>query len=304
MRPNTRRSRAASGVLAAVFALGYHGTASAAGTNGVAYDTIVKVTPNDSPTLRAKDFAADFRRGERPTSGCPIILVRRYLTTERERLDDVCQSVSLIVDCPLRRVVVVGHAAKTYTVKSLDAPPDPRVAEAEKREDEASAAVRAMMKSVLMEHRAERGRANIDDTSLDAFTIDRLQSTTSPNLSVSTRETWTYYFARTPLPQLACIDAAQPWLDMFAFSLDYEPEIAPDYVDRRLRTSPFGVRETVTGPDLPRWRIPQYGVGKRFQQQNKVPDYTIHFEVESGNVRPLADDDPNFSLPADYTATQ
>jgi hypothetical protein len=264
-------------------------------TAGIAYDTVLKLVSTPDPPLRAADFAADFQAGLTPTSSCTPDLVRRYMTAERERIDEVCKQEATIVDCESRTVTALDLQHKQYSRISLDLAYDDGIAEMRALSDKVGST------STLTIERSAHGTRKIDGAVIDEYVNVRTQNIASSGLSLTTRDSWTYDFLPASLPQLSCIKPAAAWLSAYGSPQQYAPELQPFFTDRFKKMA--GPRDLVTesGPPMPDWSIPLYGVGVHVQRQSNVPVWTQYFEMESGNVRAIQSDDPAFTVPADFT---
>ncbi len=255
--------------------------ASARSTIGVAYDSVTKLVPSSDPQLRRQDFAADFGAGQHPREYCTPSLIRRYMTTRKERIDDVCKQEATIVDCNTRTATLLDFTNNVYRAVSLDAKYDDGIAEL-------SAPSADGMTSTVAIERAALGPKNVGGSLTDEFTASYEQSIVSSDMTIDSLDRWRYYFAPTPLPELACIDVAAPWLSRYGTPQRYEPELQRYFDARRakLRSSRSLVR---------------YSVWQRFQRQSGAADFNYFFELESGNIRSIDDNDPAFKLPRGFT---
>src|SRR5665213_225298 len=288
----------------AMLALGCVSPATAAeSTVGIAYDSVTKLVFSEEPSLRPEDFDVDFRAGL-PNSNCASSLKRRYITTQRERVEDVCMQDVTIVDCNARTATMLALGAKTYLVVSLDAPYNDGMDAAFAWE----AGTGVKMTSSTTIERTALGPRKIAGVLTDEYkTLDKQVGTSSmgaTTLSITTADSWTYYFLPTPLPELACIDVAAPWLARYGTPQRYEPELEPYFEAwmERLRKKKYGFEITESGLALPPWRLALYSIGKNFQHQTGGAagagfDFTTIVEVESGHIRPIQSDDTVFTVP-------
>ena len=278
-------------------------TAADVGT-GVAYDSVSKGVDSETPALRSADFEADFRSGQHPGSMCTPSLTRRYITIQKERIDEVCQHESIIVDCKARTATLIALEAKTYYSVSLDTKYD------DFRNEVSASMAKVAMTSTIDIQRTMLGSQSIDGRLTDDYKMVGKLSVASDLMSLTTVDSWTYYFLPTRLPELACIDVANPWLSRYGGASSYRP--GPTSFEggpmEALRVP--GMRVTESGPELPPWRIPLYAVGSHFQHQSGEGGITVDFdftyfvEVESGNVRPIPNDDLVFEIPTGFSKMQ
>ncbi len=289
----SRRTLALAGAIAALTCPWSAPAAEAPG--GIAYDTVWKVILTDKPPLRSEDFKVDFRSNPEPSS-CNVPILRRYMTMQRERIDDVCKREATIIDCIDRTVTSLALDAKTYTVVSLDMPYDDGIAEI------AAHVKRSGLKSKLVITRAALGQRKVGGYVTDVYRRNDRQTTVSDLFTITTQETWTYYFLPTLLPRLTCTDVAAPWLSRYGSPGRYDPGFR-SYFDARSAAIAMasGSQRSESGANLPPLRIALFSVGERFQRQTGVNDFNYFFEIESGNIRPIPSDDPAFTVPSEFT---
>ncbi|MDP9025408.1 MAG: hypothetical protein M3N13_08550, partial [Candidatus Eremiobacteraeota bacterium] len=228
---------------------------------------------------------------------CMPSLTRRYVTTQKERIDNVCQGETTIIDCNARTATLLDVNEKVYSVVSLDA----------SYEDVSGQIiadmVRLKMTSKVSIDGAAFGSQPAGDVLADKFTRSFAQSIASSGvISMQTRDRWTYYFLPSPLPKLVCIDVAAAWLSRYGAPQRYAPELQSYFDSRQNKMQkPSYFEENKHGPDLPSWRIELFAVGEHFQRQPGVGDEVNYFEIESGNMRAIRSDDSVFSVPANFT---
>jgi len=117
-----------------------------------------------------------------------VPILRRYITSEKERVDDVCKHFATIVDCATRTATFLSLEAKTYSAVSLDRSYDDGIAAI------AADAACVGAKSHLVIRHASLGQRRVDGQLIDGYTTFQEQSFVSNLLSVTTTETRTYYF--------------------------------------------------------------------------------------------------------------
>ncbi len=224
---------------------------------------------------------------------CEAWLLRRYMTVDRERIDDLCHGVTLIIDCKARTALQTFRQSKEYGITSFDATPDPGYA-AEMAKERRIRASLPKIENVVVEERRNLGA--------DRYRVVRRQTLTGPIGVLFTRETTTYAFAKTRLPELHCIDDAAPYIAQFRASNFYMPELPPNYIANQTRAASLAPdRSTESGPTLPQWRLVVSETGDRFQTQTRAATSTNYFKIESGHVRSIESDDPIFNIPAGFS---
>ena len=269
-------------------------------TPAIAFDTIEEAQPN-SPDFPKRTFEQDFQLAMRPTYTCSATLLRRYLSVDRERIDDECHRVTMIVDCKTRTVLQTNapsdiDRSKVYGVTSFDATPNPEYAAAlaENKRMQASAKIH----NVVLEHRTANGpnRYNVvrEQTLSDAVTGTLYE-----------RDTMNYAFSKARLPRLRCDDVAAPYFAQFRALDQYMPELPPEFFKTQaIATATYPDKLTEVGPAVPQWRIVQSASGSHFQTQTRALSSTNYFKVESGHIRTISKDDPVFNVPAGYVPTK
>jgi hypothetical protein len=108
--------------------------------SGIAFDEIIEARAN-APAFPPSTFEQDFQLALHPNMFCEARLLRRYMTVDRERIDDSCHGVTLIIDCKTRTALQTYVQSKAYEIASFDAKPDPRYAAALAAEKRARASI-------------------------------------------------------------------------------------------------------------------------------------------------------------------
>jgi hypothetical protein len=262
---------------------------------GIAFDEIIEAQPN-APTFPPSTFEHDFQVALHPTMSCEAWVLRRYMTVDRERIDDSCRGVTLIIDCKARTVLQTYRQSKAYGITSFDATPDPEYAAAIAKERRMRASM-PKIGNVVVEERLNLGA--------DRYRVVRRQTLTDsgPVGVLFTRETMTYAFSNTRLPELHCIDDAAPYIaQLRPMTNSYMPELPANYAAAQARAASLAQDEsTESGPTLPRWRLVSLATGDHFQSQSRAATFTNYFKIESGHIRSIANDDPIFNAPAGYS---
>jgi hypothetical protein len=260
--------------------------------SGIAFDEIIEARPN-APALPPSTFEHDFQLASHPNMSCETWLLRRYMTADRERIDDSCHGVTLIIDCKARTALQTYRQSKAFGITSFDATPDPGYAAEIAKEERMRASI-PKIDNVVVEERRDLG--------VDRYQVVRRQTLTGPIGVLFTRETTTYAFAKTRLPELHCIDAAAPYIAQFRVPDFYAPELPPDYTAIQARAASLAPDESKeSGPTLPQWRLLLSATGDHFQTQTRAATSTNYFKIESGHIRSIANDDPIFNAPAGYS---
>jgi hypothetical protein len=277
-------------------------------STGIAYDTVEKIVHTEHPVLRRADFAIDAQSAMRPDRQfCEPTLIHRYITPQRERIEESCQHQATIIDCTTRTATFLDLTGHDYSVVSLDAVGnDPAVLGAIAEQKAMWAKISVTSRTVT--ERDQLGVTAVDGVLTNAFFVmtDHSTSVRTTDSSLQPQEvemndSWTYYFLEQPLPQLTCADAAGPWLTRYENVYSPESGVATWKVPSPSPLPPFDDKTTDSGPPIPAWRVPLFGVGKHMQHQGTWHYDTYLFELESGNIRPIRSDDPVFSVPAGFT---
>jgi hypothetical protein len=262
--------------------------------SGIAFDEIIESRPN-APAFAPRTFEQDFQLASHPNRSCETWVLRRYMTVDRERIDDSCHGITLIIDCKARTVLQTYPQAKAYGITSFDATPDPQYAAAI-ADDKRLRASLPKIGNVVVEERLNLGA--------DRYRVVRRQTLTNhgPIGVLFTRETMTYAFAKTRLPELHCIDEAAPYIAEFRALHFYMPELPPNYFDTQAREASLAPDEsTESGPNLPQWRLVLSATGDHLQTQTGAATSTSYTKIESGHIRSIANDDPIFNVPAGFS---
>jgi len=261
---------------------------------GIAFDEIIEARPN-APAFPPSTFEHEFQLASHPNISCEAWLLRRYITVDRERIDDSCHGVTLIIDCKARTVLQTYRQSKAYGITSFDATPDPEYAAAIADEKRVRASL-PKIGNVVVEERQNLGA--------DRYRVVRRQTLTDhgPVGVLFTRETMTYAFAKTRLPELHCIDEAAPYIAQFRTSNFYMPELPPNYFATQAREASLAPDESSeSGPNLPQWRLVLSATGDHLQTQTRAATSTNYTKIESGHIREIANDAPIFNVPAGYS---
>jgi hypothetical protein len=264
-------------------------------TGGIAFDEIIEARPN-APAFPPSTFEHDFQLASHPSMSCEAWVLRRYMTVDRERIDDSCHGVTLIIDCKARTALQTYRQSKAYGITSFDATPDPGYAAEIAKERRVRASI-PKIDNVVVEERLNLGA--------DRYRVVRRQTLSDhgPVGVLFTRDTTTYVFTKTRLPELHCIDTVAPYIAQFrAMTNYYMPELPSNYTATQAREAFVTPDEdTESGPTLPRWRLVLSATGDHFQMQTRAATFTNYFKSESGHIRSIADDDPIFNVPAGYS---
>lgn len=292
---------------------------------GLAFDSVQKFAMSGESGTPAEpgSFAADFAsastttakpNGKRGFLGVGAMIAaasgamamvktgtaeRHYIAGAKSRVDTIATGEARIVDCTARTLTTLDLNKKTYAVVSLDAPenvetPSPRNRGRNAPEpmgtDDGTKVALAMTTRAL-------GSRPIDGIATTGYDAKMKMTTTRPTGESQTFETtMTSYFSGYAEPRESCPELASRMHDrgdasnaagMAQFALAM----------KAMRTPKGDPRFTVSnaGPAMPAgklalWQHTMLGQGGGFAVL-----------IERGNVRSVSENDPIFSVPADFT---
>ena len=291
--------RAAGSALVAVLSTlaGFALTASAA-PNGLAWDSVTKVAKNADPsTLRPGSFDADYAAAAAaPQSGGAIdrvkqgIAERHYAAGSKERTDNVAQQTATIVDCVARTITTLDLRGKTYRVVSMDqsASPSPGGAGGPlSRFLGNSSHITISVKNTALGPLVVGGQPSNGFRSDMTFTIATASGESSTQNGVRVA-----YYSAYANPTSAC--------STLALAAAQGPRVMAGYEQVMSALSSGGTNLNFSvnqnGPTLPIGKLAIYEA-MTFQ----MLAHGMSRVTERGNVRPIAADDPVFSIPSDFT---
>ncbi len=306
-------------------------TAPASAANGLAWDAVTKFMASDPSSLQPGTFAADFQTASQPAPQHGGMFAKlqnaaegamaafhngtaehHYTAGTKVRIDLIAQQTATILDCSARTLTTLDLKAKTYRVTSLDHPgtpassggpsrPEPRATD-----DGTKVAIALTTKSL--------GPKQIDAVNTNGYAADLKMTVTKPGQDPQTSDMTTNgYYTGTAMPSVQCHEmmdtgsaqnrsgganssAGASSAAGGAMMASYTRAIAA------LRDSKGNPRFTVSasGPSLPVGDLALWEL-VTFQGQGSSAGKAFSVLTERGNVRPITDTDPVFSVPSDFT---
>lgn len=280
---------------------GFPLTGSAA-PNGLAWDSVTKVVTNADPsTLQPGSFDADYAAAAAaPPSGGGIvgqvkqgIAERHYAAGSKERTDNVAQQTATIVDCVARTITTLDLRGKTYRVVSMDQSASPSSGGGGgplSRFLGNGTRVAISVKNTALGPLAVGGQPNNGFRSDMTFTI-----TTASGQSYTQNGVRVAYYSAYANPTSPCSG--------LALAAGQGPRVMAIYEQVMSALSSGGTNLNFSvnqnGPMLPIGKLAIYEA-MTFQ----MLAHGMTRVIERGNVRPIAADDPVFSIPPGFTAQQ
>lgn len=315
-----------------MFALGALGVLVAAplgttaATSGFAWDSVTKLVRDADPaSLQPGSFDADYTAAaaaqtQPQQSGGSLaakikqamamgqnvrqmmetgLAERHYVAGSKERTDQVAEQTATIVDCSARTITSLDLRAKTYRVESLDAAsssssgesgggPQPRATDDNSR-------------FAITITNAALGAKQVAGQPTNGFRSDvTFTQTRASGESVSGSANLIGYYTSRLNPALDCARGAGggshgPQRQMMAGYMRLMRALSSNGSDPR-----FTVK--YTGPILPAGNLSMYDAVTFTGGNSRAAGAT--FVTERGNLRPIDDNDPVFSVPSDFTKQQ
>ncbi len=291
--------RAAGFALVAVLStLAVFSLMASAAPNGLAWDSVTKVATNADPsTLQPSSFDADYAAAAAaPQSGGATdrvkqgIAERHYAAGAKERTDNVAQQTATIVDCAARTITTLDLRAKTYRVVSMDqsASPSPGAAGGPlSRFLGNGTRITISVKNTALGPLVVGGQPSNGFRSDMTFTI-----ATASGGSFAQNGVRVAYYSTYANPMSPC--------SALALAAGQGPKVMAIYEQVMSALSSGGTNLNFSinqsGPTLPIGKLAIYET-MTFQMLG----HGMTRVTERGNVRPIAADDPVFSIPPGFT---
>jgi hypothetical protein len=306
-----------------VAALALQATAPALAANGLAFDSVTKLIMNATgSTAQPGDFAADFQAASQaaPSHGGMFgklqnvaegamammhtgTAERHFVAGSRSRTDIVALQTATIVDCSARTITSLDLKAKTYRVDSLDHPQHTdssggsNAPAATPTSDGSKIAV-AMTTTSL-------GPKQVDSVNTNGYSTDMKVTVTKPGQSPQTSDVlMTAYYTAMTTPLTMCPAAMYDPATRGRSGAPGAGASSASYDDAMRAMSNYkgNINFAVTwnGPMLPFGNLALWQL-VTMQGQSSTQGQSVGFLTERGNVRTIADNDPIFSVPSDFT---
>lgn len=301
---------------------------AAAASPGIAYDSVTKFAMGgDAASTQPGTFEADFQTASQPVQQPPSrgglfgglnaamaqglamassmktgLAERHYIAGQKQRVDSLAAQTATILDCQARTLATLDLKNKTYKIVSLDAPqPPPPVgrgappAPQPVATDDGSRIAMSVTNQALGPHQ-------VGPDATDAYKSDIDMTITRPNSQpVTSQITTTEYLTKMSDYTLSCggIASSAPGPGAMAMS---------QYATMQRAMAMNNPRFTVTnsGPELPHGRFSVFTVftmGSGAGAGNGGAPAGFASVIERGHERAITDDDPAFTIPADFTKT-
>ncbi|MGP6190797.1 MAG: hypothetical protein ACLPSH_12125 [Vulcanimicrobiaceae bacterium] len=316
------RNRLALVVVAALVAGAQLGPANAAST-GLAYDSVSKFSPGGDPSsFQPGTFETDFQTASQPApaqshggmfgglanavGGMNSMMrmmqtgtaERHYVAGSKERTDSLSTQTATIVDCAARTLTTLDLAKKTYTVVSLDATPGPTThanrAPGPTATDDGSKVALTLTNKNL-------GSKTIENVPTNGYNSNVLMTVTKPGQKPQTMDmNMIAYYSAYAQPTPVCPRPTYTAMSGPPMMAGY------GFLQRALRASNGDSRFSVnaSGPALPAGKLSLFDVVAMGGQAAPQGRGGMVILSERGNVHPVSDNDPVFSVPAGFTKVQ
>jgi hypothetical protein len=311
--------RAALAALSFAFLATLAPLGSSAADNGLAWDSVSKLVVNaDASSLQPGSFDADYATAAAaapPSPGGGGILgkykqmmataqnaqqmmqnglaERHYVVGMKARTDQVSRQTATIVDCAARTITTLDLKAKTYKVVAMGSPSAPPSNESHGN----SAGPEGASPSLLAISVANTalGSREVGGQTTDGFRSDiTFTETDSSGQSRTQNGNLLGYYSTYADPSTTCF-SFDPGAAGGSMGMGMMAGYAQ--VARVLATSRnLGLSVKQTGPPPPFGKLAMYSA-MTFAPQGRQ----VTFVTERGNVRRIADTDPIFSVPSDFT---
>jgi hypothetical protein len=293
---------------------------------GTAYDSVTRFLQtgaqqtSSQPAALPGTFSADFAQASTPppppqhlpfglgkmaaagqaaasmfTNG---IAEKHYVGTTKERVDSVALSTAEITDCSARTFTHLDLAAKTYTVTSLDQP-QPRAPSGGHGAPGPAATDDGSKMAIAMTTRA-LGPMKIEGVPTNGYAMNMKVTTTKPTGETQTFDSnITAYYSGMPEPQFSCANnrAGTNQGMAGASMLQYKMIMSALASKGNPRFTVASSGPSIPAGQLSMWNLMTFGTGA----QSGPNGGGLSIVTERGNVRPVADGDPIFSVPAGFT---
>jgi hypothetical protein len=301
--------------------------APASAANGLAWDAVTKFVTSDASSLQPGSFTVDFQAASQPPPSHGGMFAKmqnaaegamasfkngtaehHYVAGSKTRIDMIALQTATIVDCSARTLTTLDLKNKTYRVTSLDHPSTPSSSSGgpsrpapRPTDDGSKVAIAVTTKSL--------GPKQIDATNTNGYSADMKMTVTKPGQDPQTNDmTTTGYYTGTPMPYANChapIDTGSTsHYGGGANGAQMGGSMLSSYATAMsaLHDAKGNPRFTVSasGPSLPVGDLSLWDLVS-FQGQGSTEGRSFSILMERGNVHPISDADPIFSVPSDFT---
>jgi hypothetical protein len=294
-----------------------------ASSNGLAWDSVTKITINtDAAALQPGSFDQDYLRAAsmQPQDSSGMMAMaermrafvqngfaeRHYVAGSKERTDHVADQTATIVDCAARTITTLDLRRKTYRVASMDQPAASNSSTANAGGSKPSTTDDRDRIAITIAN-AALGARDVGGEPTNGFSSDMSFIETKPSgESQGYNGVLVGYYSSyvNPAPSCSIFNVASPNRNSPQNVATMFSMMSTGY-SRLMRVlslagkdSRFSLKQT--GPALPRGKLAMYEAATIGGGQRGGATIII----ERGNVRPISDDDPIFSVPSDFTRIQ
>jgi hypothetical protein len=314
-----RRYRAAVAALSFAIVATLAPAVSLAADNGLAWDSVTKLAVNSDPSsLQPGSFDTDYATAAAappPSTGGGGFLgkykemmataqnaeqmmqsglaERHYVAGMKARTDQVSRQTATIVDCAARTITTLDLKSKTYKVLAMGSPSTPASNESPGTGSGPEGASPSLL--AISVSNTALGSRDVEGQTTDGFRSDiTFTETDSSGQSRTQSGNLLGYYSTYADPSTTCVSfnpAAAAGSNGLGMMGGYAQ------VMRALATSHnLGLSVKQSGPPLPFGKLAMYSA-MTFALRGRQAT----FITERGNVRPVADTDPIFSVPSDFT---
>jgi len=293
---------------------------AAAASPGIAYDAVTKFAlGSDAASAQPGTFDTDFQTASQPVQQQPArgglfgglnaamaqgmamanmmksgLAERYYIAGQRQRVDNLAAQTATILDCQARTLATLDLKNKTYKVVSLDAPQQPAIgrggaAPQAIATDDGSRIAMTITNQAL-------GPRQIGPDLADGYRSDISMTITRPgSQSFTTQMTTTEYLIKPSDYTLVCGGVASNVTGPGAAAMSQYA-----MAQRAMATNNPRFTVTSTGPALPQGR---FSLFTSITAGGSGAPAGFASIIERGHERAIADDDPIFTIPPDFTKT-
>jgi len=276
-------------------------------TTGIAYDSVTKLgTSIDPATYTPARFDIDFQAALTQIASGTIAgsenrgrgtAIRSYITPTKQRTDYPESKTAAIVDCDARTITILDLTAKTYIIRSFDAP-FPEFSEAASLGD-GSPALANRAYSLTIATRA-LGTKRIEGIDAPGYEVVSRFMSTPPGgtAGIGSTGVTTRYYSKASIPRSKC-PKFQVEGDGRQFYLWHSSSLLSSRYDSRYENA-RNPNITSAGPKLPD-RLPLLELIRLAYNVSSVTTPPTGYVVsEDGHIRAILSSDPIFKIPPDF----
>jgi hypothetical protein len=299
-------------------------------STGIAYDSVTKFAMGSAAaSVQPGTFDADYQTASQPTQqpsghgglfgGLNAMMAqglamanmmksglaeRHYIAGQRQRVDNVAAQTATILDCQARTLATLDLKAKTYKLVSLDAPQQPVPATGRSSAVPQATATDDGSKIAMSITNEALGPRLIGSDQTDGFRSEINMTISKPgSQDVTTQMTTTEYVIKAADYRLACggFTSNVPGPGAAAMS-----QYALAQRAMAMNNPRFTVKSTGPAPPVGRFSLftsitmGGSGAASSSSSGSGAPAGFASI-IERGHEHAITDDDPIFTIPADFT---